>query len=757
MQAKKTFKNIIKTDKARHTICIALILVVCFLVLGFIAYEKLPVAADKSISQMVCDGTDGLTDNIGAQGSLEQTFVLPANTPLYGVMIRTDIAARVQHGIINVELLKDGAKVAHSSDDLTTLIDGANKGFLFNEKQLNEQNEIYTLKITIKPETEQDGISFYKADKAPTKDFTLMVNGKNVNGSIALKFLINHTGNFIYTAYFVIAGFIILSLIAIYVFIFILKAKAHTIFLLMALSIGVVFCFITPQRSAPDEYVHIASSYANASVLLGQVPKDEAGNLLVRKCDAVKDFGLYRDYSLYAWKETYDGLFKKGDTKTMVPVAARTADIFPLAYGAQTLGVLIARLLNFGYIPMLLMGRLFNLLQYIVLAYMAIRIMPFAKTTLTLIAALPMSLQLAGSFSYDAYVLGLAFLFIALCINFAFTNKQVGAKQLVALCVIAALLAPAKSVYILLAAFCFIIPKDKIVVFKKLSRRHSAVLFKAIIILCSLLIWLGYNVAVMKNLFSTVSAVPNLPISTGTSQSESSSHKNGLEQNEQIQQAPLSHEPLSEPAKDTQAQIMQLKTQAKTISEPPQEILSQDAVTDSLKNDILENGDSRHYFTFGYILTHIPQTIKMLANTVQQNTALYLQGLIGGRLGEIIVTKIEISWLFVIILLITLLMSCIANEKEKLQYNGISRVWGYLIAAGVAGLIVLACVTWTPINYKTVFGIQGRYFLPVLPLVLFGLRSNKIIAAQKSFDGALCFIASLVNALIILNVFCILT
>lgn len=708
MQAKKPFINIFKTEKARHAVCIALLLLVCFLIFGFIAYEKLPAAADKSISQMVCDGTDGLTDKIGAQGSAEQTFVLPANTPLYGVMIRTDIAARVQHGTINVQLLLNGKEAAAASDDLTTLVDGANKGFLFNNKQLNDKDEIYTLKITIVPQTDKDEISFYKADKAPSKDFALKVNGESVKGSIALKFLINHTGNFIYTAYFVIAGFIILSLVALYTFIFIFKAKIHNVFLLMALSTGVVFCFVTPQRSAPDEYVHIASSYANASVLLGQTPKNENGDLLVRKCDAVKDFGLYRDYSLYAWKETYDGLLEKGDTETIVPVKARTADIFPLTYGAQTLGVFIARLLNFGYIPMLLLGRLFNLLQYTALVYLAIRIMPFAKATLALIAVLPMSLQLAGSFSYDAYVLGLAFLFIAFCFNYAFTDKQVGIKQLAVLCIIAALLAPAKSVYIVLAAFCFIIPKSKITLFKKLPRKYASAAFKAIVILCSMTIWLGYNVALMKNLLNTVASPP-------------SAYSQGVQSPDAQPQAPA----------------------------------SQDEETDLLKKDILENGDSRHYFNFGYILTHIPQTVKMLANTVQQNTALYLQGLIGGRLGEIIVTKIEISWLFVMTLVITLLLSCIA-QQENLPYKGVSRVWGYLVAAGVAGLVVLACVTWTPINYKTVFGIQGRYFLPVLPLVLFGIRSNKFITVKKSIDGALCFIAGAVNALIILNVFCIL-
>lgn len=741
MQGFKNIFNKIKSGKARHFMCIALLLCVSIVVCGFIAYEKLPVTSDKSIAQMVCDGTDGLTEIITDDGNIEQTFTLPASTPLYGVIIRADIANRVQHGTISCELLQNGKVVARAFDDLTTLIDGANKGFVFDNMHKNETDQAYTLRITIEPKTDQDAISLYKASKAPAQGFTLMQNGEPTQGCIALKFLINHTGDFIYVWFFVLAGFIIVSLVALYVMVFMVKAKIHTVFLLMALTIGIVFCFVTPQRSAPDEYVHIANAYANSSVLLGQEVRDSNGSLLVRKSDAVKDFGIYRDYSIYAWKETYDGLFTLGDSSAMVPVAARTAKVFPLMYGAQTVGITIARLLNLGYIPMLLLGRLFNLLQYVALVYMAIRIMPFAKTTLLLVAVLPMSLQLAGSFSYDAYVMGLAFLFIALCLNYAYGAKKVGVKQLAILCIIAAIFSPAKSVYILIAALCFIIPKDKITVLAKLSRKHAAWVFKGAIIACSMILWLGYNASLMQSLLNTVNVPPQLPQTQSVSQ-------DALQQNQRVTQSATPESVATAEATPLTATLPDDATTGQLISAP-----SQDAITDSLKNDILENGDSKHYFTFGYILTHIPQTVKMLLNTVLQHSALYLQGLVGGRLGEIIVVNVEISWLYVIALLAIIAMSLIPQHKEKLVYKGTSRIWGHLIVAGVAGLVVLACVTWTPINYTTVFGIQGRYFLPVLPLLLLGLRSSKYITAQKPLDNGLCFASGIINTLVILNIF----
>ena len=43
--------------------------------------------------------------------------------------------------------------------------------------------------------------------------------------------------------------------------------------------------------------------------------------------------------------------------------------------------------------------------------------------------------------------------------------------------------------------------------------------------------------------------------------------------------------------------------------------------------------------------------------------------------------------------------------------------WALALCAGCVGLCVVACLTWTPMNYELIFGIQGRYFLPLAPLL----------------------------------------
>ena len=67
--------------------------------------------------------------------------------------------------------------------------------------------------------------------------------------------------------------------------------------------------------------------------------------------------------------------------------------------------------------------------------------------------------------------------------------------------------------------------------------------------------------------------------------------------------------------------------------------------------------------------------------------------------------------------------------------------------AGTAGIclcVVLAVLAaelnWTPINYQTLFGLQGRYLLPILPLALLLVKSSKklVLRGDVSHAAALC-------------------
>ena len=55
-----------------------------------------------------------------------------------------------------------------------------------------------------------------------------------------------------------------------------------------------------------------------------------------------------------------------------------------------------------------------------------------------------------------------------------------------------------------------------------------------------------------------------------------------------------------------------------------------------------------------------------------------------------------------------------------------------LAVACVALAVLAAALNWTPINCQTLFGMQGRYLLPVLPLALLLLRAQRLVTLRRS-------------------------
>ena len=63
---------------------------------------------------------------------------------------------------------------------------------------------------------------------------------------------------------------------------------------------------------------------------------------------------------------------------------------------------------------------------------------------------------------------------------------------------------------------------------------------------------------------------------------------------------------------------------------------------------------------------------------------------------------------------------------------------GWCCAATVVSclLAVAGCLLWTPTHYETLYGLQGRYFLPVLPLLLLTCLPRRLAAIARRGYGA---------------------
>ena len=62
--------------------------------------------------------------------------------------------------------------------------------------------------------------------------------------------------------------------------------------------------------------------------------------------------------------------------------------------------------------------------------------------------------------------------------------------------------------------------------------------------------------------------------------------------------------------------------------------------------------------------------------------------------------------------------------------------------------MLVMLMSWTPLGSSVVEGVQGRYFLPVLPLALTALRSRRLVVEQN-IDGILLGGYCVVNLLVL--------
>ncbi len=121
-------------------------------------------------------------------------------------------------------------------------------------------------------------------------------------------------------------------------------------------------------------------------------------------------------------------------------------------------------------------------------------------------------------------------------------------------------------------------------------------------------------------------------------------------------------------------------------------------------------------YTFSYFLEHPIELPVIMLNTLKVSGLLYLKTMLGWRLGQLD-PNLEISNLFYLALVVLLLFSFIPAADEKKVFRKGNKIWITVLICAVVFLTMFSMlVAWTAISSDVITGVQGRYFLPVLPL-----------------------------------------
>lgn len=244
-----------------------------------------------------------------------------------------------------------------------------------------------------------------------------------------------------------------------------------------AMVLGVLYLAVMPGLSAPDELSHYSTAYRISSTMLFEDPLIRpAGLTAVRASDyPLEDMNGVKTPEIPEDTEelpevlgnpvkqtTYRAVkdWEKRYAFSTKPVASPIPDVktTPVFYLPQAIGFSIARVLGLGAVGLLFLGKFLNLCCYVVLTALAVRTTPIGKSWFATAGLLPMSLHLAASLSYDAGLIGTVFLFTALVFKLAYGTEEIRARELIALCALAALFGPCKLVYAPVILLALLIP-----------------------------------------------------------------------------------------------------------------------------------------------------------------------------------------------------------------------------------------------------------------------------------------------------------
>jgi uncharacterized membrane protein len=249
------------------------------------------------------------------------------------------------------------------------------------------------------------------------------------------------------------------------------------VFVAIAVFFGSLLIFVTPPFQVADEYLHFYRAFQisegqwiaqqqmgdcygysryfeKETCLGGKLPR----NLLttVRESSRV-DLRFHPEHKqsirdifavLNLPLNRHDRLFIKFNTTGLHP---------PIPYLPQAIGIAIGNSLNFSPLLLLYLGRFSNLVTWIILSSLTLKITPIGKLLFFLLLLTPMSLFQASSLSADALTNGLAFFWMAMILHRIF-NQDAQIKSYRVLIIISTFLCLSKLAYFPLLLLPLLIP-----------------------------------------------------------------------------------------------------------------------------------------------------------------------------------------------------------------------------------------------------------------------------------------------------------
>lgn len=480
----------------------------------------------------------------------------------------------------------------------------------------------------------------------PNVSYLVTLQAENVlleintnNDSPVYKLYGNFLGVFYYLLLNVLYWFIFISIFLLFCY-FILYKDISVIKLSIILTsvLGLIYLFIMPPLTIPDENVHYDTAYILSNKILGI---DSAPGMITKR---ITDTVITPDnYSLdkNRWIKSYyfdilkqlPEAFNNRDTTlvSVKPYDFIVNTVFFL-YIPQSIGITLGRILHLSGLSTFYLARLFNLLFCLLTVFLSIRKLKETKVAFIVILLLPMTLHQIASCSYDVVIIALCFAFIAKISYYLETKEIISKKSLIFLFLLAFLITPLKYAYFPILFIFFALPVS---CFKSKKAKY---LSNVLLIVCVILSLLVTNFIKIDKLYSYES-------------------------------------------------------------------------TTFVDSFTLVNTNA---FSFSWIIHNLFSFLSIFINTIANWLYYWFITLIGSQLGWLsIYISLPIIYCFV--------LSYFSTSHSQFTFNKSLTI---KLTFLVSFLLCSSCIIGGAYFWKiggpgVIDGIQGRYFLPILPVILF--------------------------------------
>ena len=531
------------------------------------------------------------------------------------------------------------------------------------------------IKITLKSEAATgNAIGVYYSGVQVFENSILTIGDEVTQGDLSVRFLSGSEEMELF--YRIMIIWVITTFTLIILMLLLIKPRYEILFLCMGIAFGLTFWLIITPMSVPDETIHYEYSF-------------QLSNYIMRTKDHMVFNEEYQNYSAMAGHINVGASYERFIKKINKPLKLRENDVrmrfdidesYTICFLPQALGITVARLLNWNMLRTFYMGRLFNLIFYLICLYTAIKKTPVHKLLFGIIATLPIFMQQAASFSYDCYINGLTFVIIAYLMKWIHQEEPIGIKEFIPAFIANLMIAPIKVVYGLFSLMYWFIPEKNFGSRKRKILMTLIITFPAMFELIRLLGPLVIRIVrkIFKNAFATSYAGNMLKAETGI-------------------------------------------------------------FTDIVKPFYVDG----EVYTFSYVLSHPLEMFELFLRTVRYSIKTWFYASIGRSLsGSTLILPTWIVHSVLAVLIASAIRE--EKQCESLLFKVVILLLcifgGFMIVGGMlVSWTEVEQVIIEDYGGPIIQGIQGRYFSPFLPY-LFLILHNPKLKISKKFDPYIIYI-----------------